>query len=246
MYTADNGYHTGAFGLVYDKRNPFETDTHLPLLMRGPGIAPGTVSAAPVAMTDLSATLLDMAGVARPPLFDGLSALPYARAAPPAPRLATFIEYVGEGGGGGGPDPACAATRRDDTLMCNTGGNYTLPPFYYGGDFCMCQDARNNTYTCLRYVEGAHAAAEKAQMLSATGLPHAPAAAADWRYCEFSDARGTVEFFDLTKDPYELQNTAGSLAPALRAAMAARLAALRACKGAAECAPLLSTPVAAA
>ena len=49
-YTADNGYHTGAFGFVYDKRQPWETDTHLPLLIRGPGIKAGISTAAPVSM----------------------------------------------------------------------------------------------------------------------------------------------------------------------------------------------------
>lgn len=119
VYTADNGYHAGAYGLVYDKRNAFETDTHLPMLVRGPGIAPGAAVGAPVSMTDLSATFLDMAGLPAPAHFDSASMLPFARAAPPAPRVATFIEYVGEGGGGGGPGGVCRRTSGDNSLMCN-------------------------------------------------------------------------------------------------------------------------------
>ena len=119
VYTADNGYHTGAYGLVYDKRNAFETDTHLPMLIRGPGIARGTAVAAPVSMTDLSATFLDMAGLPAPPHFDSASMLPFAQAAPPAPRLATYIEYVGEGGSGGGPNGVCRHTSGDNSLYCN-------------------------------------------------------------------------------------------------------------------------------
>ena len=121
--------------------------------------------------------------------------------------------------------------------------NYTDPPFWYNPDVCLCQDARNNTYSCLRVVAGADAAAEKAQMLSASGLPHAPPAAVDYRYCEYADARATVEYFDLTVDPYELRNAAAALAPAKRAALAQRLQDLRACQGAAQCVPLLTTLV---
>jgi hypothetical protein len=80
-------------------------------------------------------------------------------------------------------------------------------------------------------------------MLSASGLPHAPPAAQDFRYCEYADARATVEYFDLTVDPYELTNAAAALAPARRAALAQRLKDLRACQGAAQCVPLLTAAV---
>lgn len=242
VYTADNGYHTGQYGLVYDKRNPFETDTHLPLVVRGPGVAAGTAVAAPVHMTDLSATFLDMAGVPVPAEFDSISILPLLRPSPPAPRVAAYIEYAGEGGGGG-PRPICARTADDPTLMCNGPNNYSVPPYWFGGDFCMCQDSMNNTYSCIRVVAGANATEEKAQMLSRTGLPHAPPAATDMRYCEYQDGARTVEYFDYTSDPYELVNKAGVMPPALKAAFSARLAALNACKGAAECSPLLTQPI---
>jgi N-acetylglucosamine-6-sulfatase len=244
VYTADNGYHTGQFGLVYDKRNAFEADTHLPMLIRGPGVAPGAAVGAPFSMVDLSATLLDMAGVAPPPHFDGASLLPFAGggAAPP-PRLATLVEYVGEGDDDVRNGAVCAATNGQRNLMCNPAGNYTLPPFFHGRDFCLCQDARNNTYACLRFVGGAHADAEKAQMVSPGATPHAPPAAVDFRYCEYRDAVSTVEYFDLTGDPYELENKAGGMDPALKGRLSERLAQARACKGAPQCDAVLSAPL---
>ena len=245
VYTADNGYHTGDFGFVYDKRQPWETDTHLPLLLRGPGVAPGTAVAAPVSMVDLTATLLDMAGLPAPAHYDGASFLALARGgAPAAPaRRAAFIEYRGEGGGGGDA-PLCARTQGNNQVMCNNAGNYNDPPIFNGADFCLCQDAVNNTYSCLRVVDGAaDAPAERARVLGAGGAgAAAPAALLDFRYCEWQGADTAVEYFDYAVDKYELTNAAGKLEPARAAALHARLAAARACKGAAACGAVLSAP----
>uniref|UniRef100_A0A3B4AWF5 N-acetylglucosamine-6-sulfatase n=1 Tax=Periophthalmus magnuspinnatus TaxID=409849 RepID=A0A3B4AWF5_9GOBI len=40
FYTSDNGYHTGQFSLPIDKRQLYEFDIRIPLLVRGPGIKP--------------------------------------------------------------------------------------------------------------------------------------------------------------------------------------------------------------
>jgi N-acetylglucosamine-6-sulfatase len=38
MFSSDHGYHTGQFSLPYDKRQPYEFDLRIPLLIRGPGV----------------------------------------------------------------------------------------------------------------------------------------------------------------------------------------------------------------
>lgn len=53
---------TGQFSMPMDKRQPYETDIRVPLLISGPEIAPATISA-PVSSVDIFATLLDIAGV---------------------------------------------------------------------------------------------------------------------------------------------------------------------------------------
>jgi hypothetical protein len=50
-------------------------------------------------------------------------------------------------------------------------------------------------------------------------------------YIEY--ASGESEYYDLVKDPYQMDNKAGTLAPALLARLSGRVAALRSCAGAA-------------
>ena len=49
---------------------------------------------------------------------------------------------------------------------------------------CKCEDTRNNTYQCKRYLD-----AEENKVL-----------------CRFEDEEEFVEYYDLNKDPYQLYN----------------------------------------
>jgi N-acetylglucosamine-6-sulfatase len=223
VFSADNGYHTGTFGLIYDKRQPWETDVHVPLFARGPGIAAGTNVSALVSMPDLAATFLDMAGLQPPAAFDGTSWLPWvtggAAPLPPARQFA-LVEYVGESSGGG--DGAVCARTEGSPMFCGSDGTYRLPPLFNGSAVCVCQDSANSTYQCLR----AHTSAGE-----------------NYRYCEFQDAANTVEYFDFAVDRYELHNAAATLTPTRKAALSARLAAAKACVGSAACDAVLAQPL---
>lgn len=62
FYTTDNGFHTGQHRMQPGKECPFETDIHIPLAVRGPGIESGAVAEAVTSHTDLAATILKLAG----------------------------------------------------------------------------------------------------------------------------------------------------------------------------------------
>eukprot|EP01043_Picozoa_sp_COSAG02_P041172 COSAG02_NODE_3392_length_6820_cov_6.539652_5_plen_440_part_00 len=76
LYSADHGQHLGEWGMGFDKRQLYETDIRVPLLVRGPGISPGQRVAGLVAHIDLAVTMLAMAGVQKPAIMDGRSWLP--------------------------------------------------------------------------------------------------------------------------------------------------------------------------
>jgi len=74
-----------------DKRQPYETDIRVPLLISGPGIESSTISA-PVSSVDIFATLLNIAGVKYP--SDGTTLFNINRNLPQDRTV--LIEYRGE------------------------------------------------------------------------------------------------------------------------------------------------------
>ena len=101
IYSADNGYHLGEFGMIYDKRMLYESDVRVPLLVRGPGIGANRTIHLPATHIDLAPTILEMlvpADGAKPPAMDGRSWLPLARgdaAAAAGWRTEFMVEYSG-------------------------------------------------------------------------------------------------------------------------------------------------------
>ncbi|NXU22213.1 GNS sulfatase, partial [Thalassarche chlororhynchos] len=107
FYTSDNGFHTGQFSLPIDKRQLYEFDIKVPLLVRGPGIKPNQTNKMLVANIDLGPTILDIAGYdLNKTQMDGMSLLPLLRGDKNVTWRSDFlVEYQGEGYNGS--DPTC-------------------------------------------------------------------------------------------------------------------------------------------
>lgn len=195
FYTSDNGYHTGQFSLPIDKRQLYEFDIRTPLLVRGPGIKPNSTVKAPVLNIDLAPTILDISGVDLSKVnVDGQSFLsqmaPSLRNGTARPFF--LVEYTGEGHEN--PDPACP--------KLGPGLSQCFPD-------CVCEDAINNTYACVRSLSSSQ----------------------DLQYCEFADSESFVEVYNLTSDPNQLENIFKKMDPQVLQTMNQRLIKLQSCVG---------------
>ncbi|XP_054574871.1 N-acetylglucosamine-6-sulfatase isoform X2 [Eptesicus fuscus] len=194
FYTSDNGYHTGQFSLPIDKRQLYEFDIKVPLLVRGPGIKPNQTSKMLVANIDLGPTILDIAGYnLNKTQMDGMSLLPILTGVSNVTwRSDVLVEYQGEGRNV--TDPTCPSL--------SPGVSQCFPD-------CVCEDAYNNTYACVRTMS------------------------ARWnlQYCEFDDQEVFVEVYNLTADPHQITNIAKSIDPELLGKMNYRLMMLQSCSG---------------
>ncbi|XP_061117331.1 N-acetylglucosamine-6-sulfatase-like isoform X1 [Conger conger] len=192
FYTSDHGYHSGQFSLPIDKRQLYEFDIRVPLMVRGPGIKPKQTLKAPVLNIDLAPTFLDIAGVNLSLVnVDGESFLPHMTLGNGTARPYFLVAHTGEGHAEA--DPACP--------KLGPGLAHCFPD-------CVCEDACNNTYACVR-------------TLTENNL----------QYCEFADSESFVELYNLTSDPHQLENIVKKVDPALLQAMNLKLIKLQSCAG---------------
>ncbi|XP_061124723.1 N-acetylglucosamine-6-sulfatase isoform X1 [Syngnathus typhle] len=214
FFTSDNGYHTGQFSLPLDKRQLYEFDIRVPLMVRGPNIKAGQSSQFLVANVDLGPTMLDLAGInVSKTEMDGASFLPVLVSRHLVATVEAFndrrgfqegkvngsswrsdilVEYEGEGRNVS--DPACP--------LLGPGVSECFPD-------CVCEDSYNNTYACVRTV----------------------APSANLQYCEFDDDEVFVEVYNLTGDPFQLSNIAKTIDQEVLEKMNHRLMMLQSCAG---------------
>jgi N-acetylglucosamine-6-sulfatase len=137
IFTSDNGFFYGEHRLTGGKFLAYEPSTHLPLLIRGPGIKAGTSTGQLAANIDLAPTVLELAGATADKSVDGTSLVPFMR----EPTLRTrrpilfesFVETNDVEANG-------ETTGQKTPLRRNTGGNGTsagasivAPPKDYEG-----------------------------------------------------------------------------------------------------------------
>jgi N-acetylglucosamine-6-sulfatase len=84
IFTSDNGFHMGQHRMKAGKYTPYETDVHMPLLVRGPGIAAGSATSAPTSSVDFVPTIAELAGAKLPFPVDGRSFAPILHGQTPA------------------------------------------------------------------------------------------------------------------------------------------------------------------
>jgi arylsulfatase A-like enzyme len=134
IFTSDNGFFYGQHRLVGGKFLAYEPSTHLPLLMRGPGIKPGTETGELASTIDIAPTILELAEVEPDKSIDGRSLYPFAH----DPSLRTrrpllFESFVqtNDVEEDGGNLPATASARRA-TGKGATASIVAPPKNYYG------------------------------------------------------------------------------------------------------------------
>jgi N-acetylglucosamine-6-sulfatase len=93
FFTSDNGWDEGEHRIPKGKQRPYEEDIHMPLLVRGPGIAPGSdVTRKMVLNTDYFPTFMDLAGIKTPDYVDGRSLRPVLKGTATKWRTAILLE----------------------------------------------------------------------------------------------------------------------------------------------------------
>jgi len=152
IFTSDHGELLGDHGLLFKGCRFYEGLVRVPLLFRWPGrIRAGLQSDALVELLDLSATLLDAAGVPQPETMQGCSLLPILTGNAPSNHHRDFVRceyydaldsvFIGDGS----PDVPSkpSSTEAPSTASSSTGGDatqmgvpspspHTPPPGSYG------------------------------------------------------------------------------------------------------------------
>lgn len=80
IFSSDHGYHLGQHRVPCGKTLPYKEDTHVPFIMRGPGVPKGISTNIPSNHIDIAPTLLALTGLDPsqwPSWLDGRSLVPY-------------------------------------------------------------------------------------------------------------------------------------------------------------------------
>ncbi len=146
VFTSDNGFHLGQHRLDAGKQTIYEEDIHLPLIVRGPGVAKGEVVDDIVGNVDLAPTFAELAGGAPMSVdsdgrsFAGL--LSESFPAPSAPRNGYLIGFGVDDFISKAPKPS-----KGDKTKTKTNDNDTLNE---DGDFLLGANALKKGYIGVR------------------------------------------------------------------------------------------------
>ena len=107
VYTADHGIAIGRHGLQ-GKQNLYEHTWRVPFIVKGPGIKPGSRAEGNIYLLDAIGTLCDLAGVAVPTTFEGISFKPVLEGEKETVRGVLYGVYSG------GSKPGMRCVKKDD------------------------------------------------------------------------------------------------------------------------------------
>jgi arylsulfatase A-like enzyme len=215
-FTSDNGFFFGEHRLTGGKFLAYEPSTHLPLLIRGPGIKPKTTTGELAANIDIAPTVLELAGVKADKSIDGRSLVPFLRESTLRTRrpilFESFVETNDVEENGGGPAAAPASVAAGKT---GGGASVNARPAWLNR-----RDHRNK-----RQWDQSAKASIVAPPKDYEGIRLGP-----YKYIEWPD--GEKELYDINKDPFELNNIVRvpNYFP-IRAFLHAQLIRLEACVG---------------
>ncbi len=203
VFSSDNGFHLGQHRMPAGKQTAYESDIHVPLLVRGPGVRARAHVQAMAGNIDLAPTLEAMTGVHAPAFTDGRSLLPLLRRAAPSHWRHSYLLEHRNAAGASHParidpanNPALEAPDPDQVAQ-------DARPQDFRDSMVLSRSVQVTDYDAVRTDHDV--------------------------YVEYTN--GDRELYDLRVDPDEVHNLAGTR-PALERLLGHRIAQLRRCAGA--------------
>jgi N-acetylglucosamine-6-sulfatase len=132
VFTSDNGYHLGEHRIPQGKARQYEEDNHMPLLIRGPGVAAHSGTDKLVLNTDYFPTFTGLAGIPTPSYVDGRSLQPILTGTATDWRSAILLEAHQSNEGGETPTYSGILTSSGSKYVEFEGGAREL--YYLGVD----------------------------------------------------------------------------------------------------------------
>ncbi len=207
VFTSDNGFHLGQHRLPPGKQSAFEEDIHVPLVVRGPGVAAGRTVDGFAREIDLAPTFAALGRSATPDFVDGvpLTSLLMGddNGGATRPPNDALIEHYASTGTRAGRRASAASSEPDDDANPPVSGAPTSGPA---------------------------APLRRPRLLAVFIPPYRALRTPQYLYVEYST--GAKQLYDLRADPDELHNLAATADPAVVRSLATRLAALSRCAGA--------------
>jgi N-acetylglucosamine-6-sulfatase len=187
LFTSDNGFFFGQHRLVGGKFLAYEPSTHLPLIIRGPGIKPDSATGQLVSTIDIAPTILELAEVSPDKSIDGVSMVPYMKDTSLRSRrpllFESFVQTDDVEAGGQAPTEVTTGER---TAKGPARGK-------------LLRGAKARVSTTSGGKDPAATASVVAPPKNYYGIRLGP-----YKYIEWPD--GEKELYDINKDPYELNN----------------------------------------
>ncbi len=200
FFTSDNGYHFGNHRQVIGKTAPYDEETRVTMIVRGPGVPAGKTLDHLTGNVDLAPTWAELAGVETPDFVDGRSLAPLLHGSPPPTsqwRQSFLLEHAPW------EPPKKASTTPAITVAFRSPTEALEPP---------------------KLVSQATPTAAAVQKEGAEALPYRGVRTADYLYVEYPT--NEKELYDLRNDPYQLENIATTANPQLLAQFASLVLAL--------------------
>ncbi len=133
LFSSDNGYHFGEHKIYAGKWTEFEEAMRTPMVVSGPGVAPGASREEFVLNNDVAATLCEQGGAAVGPTSDGRSFAPLLRGEQVPWRTAFLFEnwQKAQPNGAASPSPTFTAVRTlNFKYLENVAGEASLYPLH--------------------------------------------------------------------------------------------------------------------
>ena len=197
-----------------DKRHLYEHDIRVPMLVRGPGVPKNLTLDEIVLNIDMAPTIVELITQSKEisSKMDGRN----------------FMSLFS----GVDSSDSLTCSWRSDFLVSYHGEGHAVSGMFGQSqdtfDIAHPQDSINNTYNCLRTM--VLNSSSWIAISSDVDEINAPTGT-NTVYCQFKDDESFVEFYDLSSDPWQLNNRANELTTEERLALTTRMDALKACSG---------------